>query len=111
MIPIVNPADYSPIVAPTDFSGVSLNAVNYAADMACMLRVNLILLHVYAVPVAVSEIPVPVLDLNELETDAVRNLNALKEKLLARTGGRIAIHTVVRPGNVLTEIISYCSII
>ena len=99
----------NPIVAPTDFSAVSFNAVNYAADMACMLGLNLNLLHVYAVPVAVSEIPVPVFDLKELETDATNRMDEMKEKLRARTGGRIPIHSEVRPGNILTEIISYCT--
>jgi len=98
----------NPIVAPTDFSAVSLNAVNYAADMANMLGSNLNLLHVYAVPVAVSEIPVPPIDWTELEKDAMLRLDELKEKLLTRTGGRVAVHSEVRPGNVLTEIISYC---
>ena len=75
-----------PIVAPTDFSAVSLNAVNYAADMASMLGVNLNLLHVIEVPVPVIEMPVPGVDLTELEKDAALTLDALKEKLLARTG-------------------------
>jgi len=98
----------NPIVAPTDFSAVSLNAVNYAADMANMLGLDLNLLHVYAVPVTVSEIPVPVIDLTELEKDALLRIDELKQKLLIRTEGRTAIHTEVRPGNVLPEIISYC---
>ncbi len=108
MIPKVRPADLSPIVAPTDFSAVSLNAVNYAADMADMIGLNLNLLHVFEIPAPVIEIPVPGVDLSLLEKEATLMLNDLKEKLLARTGGRIAIHTAVRPGNVLTQIISYC---
>ena len=98
-----------PIVAPTDFSAVSLNAVNYAADMASMLGVNLNLLHVIEVPVPVIEMPVPGVDLTELEQDAASTFDRLKEKLLARTGGRITIHSAIKLGNVLTQIISYCT--
>ncbi len=97
------------IVAPTDFSAVSLNAVNYAADMADMLGLNLNLLHVFEIPVPISEIPVPGVDLTELEKESTLQLDNLKEKLFARTGGRLTIHSAIRPGNVLTEIISYCA--
>jgi nucleotide-binding universal stress UspA family protein len=34
------------IVTPTNFSAASLNAVNYAADMACVIGANLSLLNV-----------------------------------------------------------------
>ncbi len=97
-----------PIVAPTDFSPVSANAVNYAADMAAMLGMSLNLLHVYAIPVPVSEVPAPVVNVRDLEADATAKLDALKDKLLTRTMGKIGIRTDVRPGNILPEIISYC---
>jgi nucleotide-binding universal stress UspA family protein len=45
------------IIAPTDFSAVSLNAVNYAADLAVAINAELILLHVVQIPITVSEIP------------------------------------------------------
>jgi nucleotide-binding universal stress UspA family protein len=96
-----------PIIAPTDFSAVSLNAVNYAADMAAMLGLHLNLLHVYAIPVAVSEVPVPVFNADELDAEARNKLEELRDKLLTRTGGRIAINTEVRAGSVLPEIIAY----
>jgi nucleotide-binding universal stress UspA family protein len=97
-----------PIVAPTDFTVVSLNAVNYAADMAAMLGMSLNLVHVYAIPVPVSEVPAPVVNLRDLEADATAKLEELRDKLLTRTLGKIAIRTEVRPGNILPEIISYC---
>jgi len=98
-----------PIVAPTDFSPVSLNAVDYAADMAAMLGLDLNLVHVYAIPVPVSEVPVPVVNVRDMETEAASRIEELRDKLLTRTLGKIAIRTEVRPGNVLPEIISYCT--
>ena len=97
-----------PIIAPTDFSAVSLNAVNYAADMANLLGVHLNIFHVYAIPVPVSEVPVPVFNIQELESEARSRIDELKDRLITRTGGRIVISTEVRPGNVLSEIISWC---
>jgi nucleotide-binding universal stress UspA family protein len=96
------------IIAATDFSAVSLNAVNYAADMASLMGIRLNLLNVYAIPVPISEIPVSALDITHLDEDARANLEKVRDKLIARTGGRISIEVEARPGNVLPELISYC---
>lgn len=100
-----------PIVAPTDFSPVSLNAVNYAADMAGLLGVRLNLLHVYAIPVPVIEVPAAVFNnvSGDMEAGANSKIEKLKDELVTRTGGKIEIRSEVRPGNVLQEIISYCN--
>ena len=51
------------IIIPTDFSGNALYAAYYALDLAAMIGARLNLLHVYTLPVQVSEIPIaPVLD-------------------------------------------------
>ena len=97
------------IIAATDFSPMSLNAANYAADMARMTDAQLILFHVYAVPMAMSDIPVANYDVDQLESDATRFIERLKEKLLDRTGKRIIIHTEVRAGEVVTQLFDYCS--
>ena len=44
------------IIAPTDFSDISLNAVNYAADMAIALNVNLLVLHAIELPINVNRL-------------------------------------------------------
>src|SRR4030095_15239569 len=97
------------IIVATDFSPISLNAANYAADMACMTDAQLILFHVYAVPMPMSEIPVANYDIEQLESDATMLIERLKEKLLDRTDKRIIIHTEVRAGEVGTQLLDYCS--
>ena len=47
------------ILAPTDFSASSINAVNYAADLALSINANLVLFHAIPFPIAVSEISIP----------------------------------------------------
>ena len=47
------------ILAPTDFSASSLNAVNYAADLAVSINAKLVLFHAIPFPIAISEISVP----------------------------------------------------
>jgi len=47
------------IIVATDFSATALNAANYAADMALAINADMLLLHVYQLPVSYSEIAVP----------------------------------------------------
>ena len=44
------------IIAPTDFSNISLNAVNYAADMAMALNANLLILHAIELPINANKL-------------------------------------------------------
>lgn len=97
------------IVAATDFSPVSLNAVDYATDMACMTGANLVLFHTYALPIPFGELPAPTVNIEQLDENAKRLIEALKEKLLDRAGDRLIIHNEVRAGEVLTELVKYCS--
>jgi nucleotide-binding universal stress UspA family protein len=96
------------IIAATDFSPNSENAVYYAADMAIVLGAELHLLHVYSVPIPVSEVPIPVVDAKEIEEDATEQLSKLSNKLLARANGKIFVHTELRSGNITWEIEEYC---
>lgn len=95
------------IVAPTDFSASSINAVNYAADLALMTGHSLSVFHVCVVPVAIGE-ALPVYSPAELYTDAEKEMEKLKGDLLGRTGGRLKIITEIRQGGITPEIYSYC---
>jgi nucleotide-binding universal stress UspA family protein len=97
------------IVAPTDFSVISLNAVNYAADLACAIGADLVLIHVYSIPMVISEVPVPAYSLTSLITDAEEQMNQLKEKIMFNTRERIKITTEVTSGDVVSEINDYCA--
>ena len=97
------------IVAPTDFSDISLNSVNYAADMACVTGTELSLLHVCVMPLSFSEVPVPAYSLEQVMNDAEERLKQLQEKISTRTGGRLKVNTVVRQGTVVREIDDYCA--
>ena len=99
------------IIALTDFSAISLNAVNYAADMACITGGNLSLIHVCSLPLTFSEVPPPAYSIKELIADAEEQMKELKEKIIFRTGERIKINTEVRQGEVITEIDDYCALL
>lgn len=97
------------VVAPTDFSAVSLNAVNYAADMACVIGADLSLIHICLIPMAFSEVPARACSIEKLITDAEEKLNELRKKISIRTGGRLKINTMLRQGSVVQEIDEYCA--
>jgi len=73
------------IIAPTDFSFTSLNAVNYAADMAMTLNSNLLVLHATELPVNSKPDP------GEIEIE--NKLDSLKKELVKRTGTKIRVYS------------------
>jgi nucleotide-binding universal stress UspA family protein len=87
------------LIATTDFSQPSINAVHYAADMARVIKAKLVLFNAVPVPMAVSEIPVPEAILEDLLAEAGRGLNALKDTLDLRMTGDVTISTEVLVGN------------
>src|SRR5205809_3193827 len=92
------------IIVPTDFSDISLNAVNYAADMACVINTNLAIIHVCAIPLDFNHPGAPVYNVSELIVDAEKQMTSLKEKILIRTGERVKTYTKVLMGDVVTVI-------
>jgi nucleotide-binding universal stress UspA family protein len=92
------------ILAPTDFSGSSLNAVNYAADLACSINAKLVLFHAIHFPIAVSEISVSGDFIDDMLDAGQREMDELLEKLLSRTNGRISIVSEIAIGTVEQEI-------
>ena len=92
------------LIATTDFSPSSINAVHYAADMAKAINARLILFNAVPVPMAVSEIPVPEATLGDMLTETAQELNALKEKLVLRTTGKVDISTEVLMGSFVDKI-------
>jgi nucleotide-binding universal stress UspA family protein len=97
------------IVATTDFSAMSLNAVNYAADMACSINADFSLLHVCLLPMTYSEVPYPAENITSLMDGAEERMLQLKNDLVKRTAGKIKILAEVRTAaTVVTEIEDYC---
>ncbi|HEX2684426.1 MAG TPA: universal stress protein, partial [Ferruginibacter sp.] len=95
------------IIVATDFSVTSLNAANYAADMAKAVNGYLILLHVYTTPVVTTEIPVS-LDTGALLSGLEEEMKKLEDMLVRRTSGKIIIETEVRMGAIFNELQEVC---
>ena len=92
------------IIVPTDFSPVATNAINFAADMAININASLMLLHVYQVPVSMTDVPVVLVSGDELRKDSELKLKELKESLSHITSNKIKIYTEARMGDVVDEL-------
>lgn len=90
------------IITPTDFSPVSLNAVQYAADMAMATKTNLLILHATEMNFGIHDSPIPD------ETDNEEKLAALKKDLMKRTAKKIKINTKQVSGIIENELMKIC---
>jgi nucleotide-binding universal stress UspA family protein len=96
------------IIVPTDFSPVATNAMNYAADMALGINASLLLLHVYQVPVSMTDVPVVIVSAEEMKKSSEEKLEELKQSLTHITSGKIKIYTEVKMGDVADELENLC---
>lgn len=92
------------ILAPTDFSASSVNAVKYAADLALSIKANLVLFHAIPFPIAVSEISVPGDFIDDMTDAGQKDMDELCENIRLRTKGKISIKTDIAIGSVENEI-------
>jgi nucleotide-binding universal stress UspA family protein len=91
------------IITPTDFSDISLNAVNYAADMAVALNASLLVLHAQELPLTLKFSSVP-----DYDENAEEKLCKLKQELTIRTKNKIKINSKQVPGIIENELIKMC---
>lgn len=95
------------IIAATDFSDAAFNAANYAADMALAIHANLLLVHVFQYPVPYPALPTALSE-GEMMNDTKASLSKLKEQLIKRTGGNLAIESRFTAGAFFPELKSIC---
>lgn len=96
------------IIVPTDFSPIAVNAMNFAADMAVNINASLMLLHVYEVPVSLTDVPVVIVSADEMKKESEAKLKELKDSLMHITSGRIRIYTEAKMGDVSEELDDLC---
>jgi nucleotide-binding universal stress UspA family protein len=93
------------ILVPTDFTPASINALNYAADMALSIKAEMVILHVYQPPTSVyTELPLPPLEIERSLDEIDRKMLDLKAELVKRTNDQVPIKLVARVGNIRSDI-------
>ena len=98
------------IIVPTDFSRISLNAANYAAEMASSINADLSLFHVCLLPITTyGEVPYLIENMDPSLSSAEDKILQVKNELTRRTGGKIKIDTkVITAATVAGELANYC---
>jgi nucleotide-binding universal stress UspA family protein len=99
------------IIVPTDFSPVAINAMHYALNMAQVIDADIMLLHVYQMPVSYnnSDIPMPLMDIGELEKINEERLQELKEVAERTFSGKVKIYAEVKLGDLADELEAICA--
>jgi nucleotide-binding universal stress UspA family protein len=97
------------IIIPTDYSPAATNAMLYGIDMAKAVHADILLLHVYNIPVSYSDVPVLLISVDELKKNAEDKLAELKKEVEHTTSGSIKIDTEARLGNVSDELEDVCN--
>jgi nucleotide-binding universal stress UspA family protein len=94
------------ILVPTDFSVCADHAFEYATELAVKLGVPLVLLHIYALPVAYGPEGL-IWQMQPAESDLERNLDTALTKMAAkaRAQGIADVETVVTSGGPWREIL------
>lgn len=97
------------ILVPVDFSSSSLNAANYALNLANSINAELVLLHVFYLPALYPE----TIDETGREEQQIKEIEArleeLKQALLHKSTDNLSIKTAVRSGDVVSEIKKYAT--
>lgn len=97
------------VIIPTDFSPAATNAMNYGVQLAKDVGAEIILLHVYQVPLTATEASVMITEtgIERLRRDAEQNLNRVKEKVEAMAES-CKVSTELRLGNTVAELELFC---
>lgn len=96
------------IVVATDFSASAEHATLYAVELAKRIGAGVLLLHVYQMPVTMSDFPVLIVSAEELKNNADMGLQKVKHTVQKNAGG-ILFETESRLGDVVEEIEDCCS--
>jgi nucleotide-binding universal stress UspA family protein len=92
------------ILVPTDYSETAKNAAEYAIELAKNIKAKIVLLHVFDVPVTVTDIPVVINTFDDFEKIKKEQLKVYEQKLIAKYGTEINISSVLKPGYINDEI-------
>jgi nucleotide-binding universal stress UspA family protein len=95
------------IIVPIDFSDASLNASEYALDMAVEINASITLFHTYNLPIYYGDVPIVATD-NEKIITLKSMLENLKNKLFNSAIKGIIIDTKFMTGDFLDELQKHC---
>jgi len=96
------------IIVPTDFSALSNNAADYAIGLAKETGSSVLLFHAYQVPVSMTDVPIVLVSVEDLQKNAETRVADSKRSLEQSGGSNIKIYTETRLGDTVDELQSLC---
>ncbi len=91
------------ILVPTDFSEAASNAAVYAVNLAKEIKAQVCLLHIYQLPIPISEVPVMVISPDELQNLIEIRLKKEVEQLMKKSV--VVVNYLVKTGSAVSEIL------
>lgn len=90
------------ILVPLDYSDDSINALNYAVKLAEILKAKIVMLHVFEVPVTVTDMPVVLMSPDEMETLNNSKMTEIAKDINKTNQVKIEVQSI--PGYTVAEI-------
>jgi nucleotide-binding universal stress UspA family protein len=97
------------IIVPTDFSPIAVNAMNYATEMAKETGASIVLFNAYQIPVGVADVPVMLVNADELKKNAEDRLDLLKQSVEHITSNTVKVYTEAVMGDTVDELETLCN--
>src|SRR5258705_3759955 len=97
------------IIVPTDFSSISNNAMDYAVGLAKQTGSSLLLFHAYQLPVSMTDVPIVLISVEDLQKNAETKMAEVKRSLEQATGGGIKIYAETKLGDIVDELEDLCN--
>jgi nucleotide-binding universal stress UspA family protein len=97
------------IIVPTDFSVPSKNAIDYAVGLAKQTGSSILLFHAYQVPVSMTDVPIVLISVEELQKNAETKMAGVKKSLEQATEESIKIYSETRLGDTIDELDNLCN--
>ncbi len=92
------------ILIPSDFSKTANNAACYAMELAKFINAKVILLNVYHIPYIVTEAPILIPSLDEIEIESIKRITDCEKELQNKYGKSVSIEKMARAGYLVDEI-------
>src|ERR1041385_588596 len=97
------------IIVPIDFSNISNNAMDYAAGLANSTASSLLLFHAYQVPVSMTDVPIVLISVEDLQKNADTKMAEEKKSLEQMAGDAIKIYAETKLGDTVDELENLCN--
>ena len=95
------------IIVPTDFSLTAYNAATYAVNMAMAVKGEILLFHVFDIPLNYTEIVIPI-DTDKMMKEVKESMEELKIALIKNSFPSLIIRTEISMGNFFETLVNTC---